>query len=47
MRSLLADGISLAHPLPVLASLSQAAQQTTDHDRLIDMVRAAFESDGA
>ena len=39
MRSLLADGISLAHPLPVLASLSQAAQQTTDHDRLIDMVR--------
>ena len=40
MRSLLADGISLAHPLPVLASLSQAAQQTTDHDRLIDMVRS-------
>ena len=27
-------------PLPVLASLSQAAQQTTDHDRLIDMLRA-------
>ncbi len=40
LRSLLADGISLAHPLPVLASLSQAAQQTTDHDRLIDMLRA-------
>src|SRR5690606_23174548 len=40
MRSLLADGISLAHPLLVLASLSQAAQQTTDHDRLIDMVRS-------
>jgi len=40
MRSLLADGIALAHPLPILASLSQAAQQTTDHDRLIDMVRA-------
>jgi flagellar biosynthesis protein FlhA len=40
MRSLLADGISLAHPLPVLASLSQAAQQTTDHDRLVDMLRA-------
>ena len=40
MRSLLADGISLAHPLPVLASLSQAAQQTTDHDRLIDMIRS-------
>jgi flagellar biosynthesis protein FlhA len=40
LRALLADGISLAHPLPVLASLSQAAQQTTDHDRLIDMLRA-------
>ncbi len=40
MRSLLADGISLAHPLPLLASLSQAAQQTTDHDRLVDLVRA-------
>ena len=39
LRSLLADGISLAHPLPVLASLSQAAQQTTDHERLVDMLR--------
>jgi flagellar biosynthesis protein FlhA len=40
MRALLADGISLGHPIPVLSSLSQAAQQTTDHDRLVDMVRA-------
>jgi flagellar biosynthesis protein FlhA len=40
LRALLADGISLAHPLPVLASLSQAAQQTTDHDRLVDLLRA-------
>ncbi|MBO9516558.1 MAG: FHIPEP family type III secretion protein [Porphyrobacter sp.] len=40
MRSLLSDGIPLAHPLPVLSSLSQAAQQTTDHDRMIDMIRA-------
>ena len=40
LRALLADGITLAHPLPVLASLSQAAQQTLEHDRLIDMVRA-------
>ncbi len=40
LRALLADGISLAHPLPILGSLSQAAQQTTDHDRLIDMLRA-------
>lgn len=40
LRALLADGITLAHPLPVLSSLSQAAQQTTDHERLVDMVRA-------
>ncbi|WP_231958977.1 flagellar biosynthesis protein FlhA [Altererythrobacter sp. B11] len=40
MRALLADGISLAHPIPVLASLSQAAQRTTDHDSLVDIVRA-------
>ncbi len=40
LRSLLADGISLAHPLPVLSGLSQAAQQTTEHDRLVDMMRA-------
>jgi flagellar biosynthesis protein FlhA len=40
MRSLLADGISLAHPLPLLASLSRAAQQTTEHERLVDLLRA-------
>ncbi len=40
LRALLADGISLAHPIPLLSSLSQAAQQTTDHERLIDMLRA-------
>jgi len=40
LRSLLADGIPLAHPLPVLASLSQAALVTTDHDRLVDLMRA-------
>src|SRR5690606_30635434 len=40
LRTLLADGVSLAHPLPVLGSLSQAAQQTGEHDRLVDMVRA-------
>ncbi len=40
LRALLADGITLAHPLPVLASLSQAAQQTLEHDRLIDLIRA-------
>jgi len=40
LRSLLSDGITLAHPIPVLSSLSQAAQQTTDHDMLVDMMRA-------
>ena len=40
LRALLADGITLAHPIPVLSSLSQAAQQTTDHERLVDMLRA-------
>lgn len=40
LRALLADGITLAHPIPVLSSLSQAAQQTVDHERLVDMVRA-------
>lgn len=40
LRALLADGITLAHPLPVLASLSQAAQQTHEHDKLVDLLRA-------
>jgi flagellar biosynthesis protein FlhA len=40
LRALLADGIALAHPIPVLASMSQAAQQTTDHERLVEMLRA-------
>ena len=39
-RTLLEDGISVAHPLPILASISQAVQQTQDHDRIIDLVRA-------
>jgi len=39
-RALLADGVALAHPLPVLSSLSQAAQQTTDHERMVDLMRA-------
>jgi len=40
LRALLEDGITLAHPIPVLSSLSRAAQQTTDFDRLVDMLRA-------
>lgn len=40
LRGLLEEGIPIAHPLPIFASLSQAVQQTLEHDRLIDMVRA-------
>ena len=38
-RALLDDGIPIAHPLPILASLALALQQTQDHERLIDLVR--------
>ncbi|EQB17861.1 flagellar biosynthesis protein FlhA [Novosphingobium lindaniclasticum LE124] len=40
LRALLEDGISIAHPLPILASLSRAVQQTVDHDRLVELMRA-------
>ncbi|MDE2563879.1 MAG: FHIPEP family type III secretion protein [Sphingomonadales bacterium] len=40
LRALLDDGIPVSHPIPILASLSEAVQQTTEHDRLIDLVRA-------
>ncbi len=40
LRALLEDGIGIGHPLPILAALGQAVQQTTEHDRLIDAVRA-------
>ena len=40
LRALLEDGVSIAHPLPILAALGQAVQQSTDHDRLVDIVRA-------
>jgi flagellar biosynthesis protein FlhA len=39
-KALLADGISLRHSLRILASLSQACQQTNDHDQMIDLIRA-------
>ena len=38
--ALLADGVPVVHPLPILSSLSRAVQQTLEHDRLVDMVRA-------
>ncbi|MCB2065030.1 MAG: FHIPEP family type III secretion protein [Erythrobacter sp.] len=40
LRALLADGISLAHPLPILASLALGLQATKDFDALVDHVRA-------
>jgi flagellar biosynthesis protein FlhA len=40
LRALLEDGIPIAHPLPILSSLGQAVQLTTDHDRLVDLLRA-------
>jgi len=40
LKALLADGISLRHALPIFSSLSLAAQQTNEHARLIDIIRA-------
>ena len=39
-RALLEDGLPIGHPLPILAALAQGVQQTTDHERLIELVRA-------
>ena len=40
LRALLEDGVPIGHPLPILSSLGQAVQQTVEHDRLVDLVRA-------
>ena len=40
LRALLEDYISIAHLVPIFASLSRAVQQTVDHDRLVELVRA-------
>ncbi len=40
LRSLLADGISLSHPLPILSSLALGLQVTKDFNALVDHVRA-------
>jgi len=39
-HALLEDGVSIAHPLPILSALAQAVLQTDDHDRLVDLLRA-------
>lgn len=38
-RALIADGIALAHPQPLMTSLALALQRTQDFDALIDAVR--------
>ncbi|WP_338467684.1 flagellar biosynthesis protein FlhA [Novosphingobium sp. ZN18A2] len=40
LRALLEDAIPLSHPIPILSALADAVQVTTEHDRLIDLVRA-------
>ena len=40
LRALLEDGIPIGHPLPILSALSLAVQQTQDHERLVEMLRA-------
>ncbi len=40
LRALLEDGIPISHPMPILSSLSRAVQQTVDHDRLVELLRA-------
>ncbi len=38
--ALLDDGIPIGHPLPILAALAVAVQQTQDHEQLVDLIRA-------
>jgi flagellar biosynthesis protein FlhA len=40
LHALLEDGVTIAHPMPILAALSQAVLQTTEHDKLVDLLRA-------
>ena len=40
LRNLLDDGIPLSHPLPILSALAVGLQQTQEHERLIDLLRA-------
>jgi flagellar biosynthesis protein FlhA len=40
LRALLEDHIPIAHLVPIFASLSRAVQQSADHDRLVELVRA-------
>jgi flagellar biosynthesis protein FlhA len=40
LRALLEDGIPIGHPLPILAALANGVQQTLEHERLVELVRA-------
>lgn len=40
LHALLEDGVSIAHPLPILAALAEAVLQTNEHDRIVDLIRA-------
>jgi len=40
LRALIADGLSLAHPQPLLTALALALQKGTEFDALVDAVRA-------
>ncbi len=40
LRTLLADGISLSHPLPILSSLALGLQTTREFEPLVDHIRA-------
>ena len=39
-RALLEDGLPIAHPLPILSALILAVQQSHEHERMIELVRA-------
>ncbi len=38
-RTLLEDGLPIGHPVPILSALTQAVQQSHEHERLIELVR--------
>ncbi len=39
-RTLLEDGLPIGHPLPILSALTLAVQQSHEHERLVELVRA-------
>ncbi len=42
LRALLEEGIAIGHPMPILSALSEAVQQTLEHDSLVELLRAAL-----